>query len=197
MNAKKMNIKARKEPEIYLLCWTTGLDGSVAMGPKDGKHNYLPKNQYVDTWMPIRLELPKSVFEDYQGNNKGFHLFSECFRDFIEQHKQPKDNFQWLENPVFCGNEERPYFILHFYDIDDVLDESRIIWHPVDGTILKPAFSAKKICGHSIFTYLTHKSNIATGRVYVTKELKKAILEAKMAGVTFEGKNVTDDLGEG
>ena len=197
MNAKRkaLQTKTRKEPLAYLLCWTSGIDGSTAMGPKDGKWDYLPKDQYVDIWTPIRLELPKPFFEDYLGNSKGFQLFSERFRDFIECHKQPKDRFQWLENPVICGKEERPYFILHFYDADNVLDESRIIWHPVDNeSILKPAFSAKKIQGHSLFTYVDPPSVCNMDSIYVTKELKHAILKSGMTGATFEATCITNDL---
>jgi len=192
-----MIIKKRKEPIAYSLHWTSGIDGSTAMGPKDGKRNYLSKYQYADVWMPVRLELPQPIFEDYQGNSKGFRLFSKRFRDFIEQHKQPKDCFQWLENPVLCGDEKRPYFILHFYDTDDVLEESRIIWHPADPTdILKPVFSARKIQGHSIFTYVNPGLVVNSDKPYVTRELKQAILKAKMTGVTFEATAVVDDLDE-
>ena len=175
------------------------------MGPKDGKLDYLPKDQYVSEWMPVRLELqqPFPYFVDYPGCNKGFQLFSERFRDFIEEHKQPKDCFQWLENPVICGNELRPYFILHFYDADDVLDESRIVWNtptkfdaPGTKTIQVPAFSERKIQGRSIFTYANPGSSINSDYIYVSKELKQAILKAKMTGVTFEATRVTNDLGE-
>ena len=198
MSAKKTNTKTRKEPQVYYLCWTTGIEGSTAKGPKNGKLfcHYLPKNQHIDTWTPIRFELPKPIFEDYQGNDMGFHLFSERFRDLIDQHKQLKDSFQWLENPVFYRDEERLYFILHFYDIDDVLDENRIFWQS-DGSIIKPAFTASKVQGHSIFTYMDKVCSFANRRAYVTKELKHAILEAKMTGVTFEGRNITNDLADG
>ena len=157
-----------------------------------------PKDQYIDDWTPVRLELPKPFFEDYLGNNKGFRLFSERFRDFIEHHKQPKDCFQWLANPVICGNEERLYFILHFYDADDVLDESRIIWDPAEDTptIMKPVFSAQKILEHSIFTYVNPGYIHNSDKPYVTKELMLEILKAKMTGVKFEASSVTDDLGK-
>jgi len=192
-----MNTKKRKELLAYFFTEKIDIKGSSALGPKDGKRDYLPKNQYVDVWTPVRLELPKPYFEDYMGNSKGFRLFSERFRDFIEEHKQPKDRFQWLENPVFCGDEERLYFILHFYDADDVLDESRIIWHPVIKSVLKPVFSAKKIQGHSIFTYVDPVFRHNSDTAYVTKEFKQASLKAKMTGTIFEAIAVTDDLEEG
>ena len=194
MNAKKKAIptKSRKEPLAFFFCWTSGIEGSTALSPEGVEYYLIPQNQYIENWEAVRLDLPKPYFEDYLGNDMGFRLFSERFRDFIEQHKQPKDSFQWLENPVFCGEEKRPYFILHFYNTDDVLDKSRIIWHPVDQSILKPVFCAKKIQGHSIFTYLdiNHLGDIP----FVTQKLKCAILNTKMTGVTFEASAVVDDL---
>jgi len=220
MNMKRKNTqtKIRKETLAYSLyrslCGSCAFKTvcrvkahpcpAVALMPKPKEDGWYPtpeppKDQYIDAWEPVRLELPEPYFDDYPGNDIGLQLFSERFRDFIEQHKQPKDRFQWLENPVVCRNEERPYFILHFYDADNVLDESRIIFdEPYEigrpASIQVPAFSAQKIQGHSIFTYVdpgyTHNSD----RVYVSRELKQAILKAKMTGVTFEAVRITNDL---
>ena len=221
MKRKDTQTKPRKEPLAYFLCRSSCGSCSfktvcpskkhpcpaVALSPNPETDGWYPTpaplaNQYVDTWMPVRLELPKPYFDDYPGNDIGLRLFSVRFRDFIEEHKQPKDRFQWLENPVICGNEERPYFILHFYDADDVLDESRIVWNtptkldqPDKRTIQVPAFSARKIQGYSIFTYDSGYT-FNSDDIYVSKELKQAILKAKMTGVKFEATRVTNDLGE-
>ena len=196
-NHKKTKSIMRKEPLAYFLCWTGRNDDSIAQSPKEIKWNYLPQNQYLNTqtWIPVKFNLPKPSFEDYLANDMGFQLFSERFRDLIEKNRQPKDRFQWLDNPITCGNKECSYFVLHFYDIDDVLDEGRVIWHPVDSTsILKPVFSAKKIHGHSIFTYLNPGHHHNSDKAYVSKELKNAILCAKMTGATFEATAVFDDM---
>jgi len=192
--------KTMRIPATYWLCWDASIEGSMALAPRrtppDCYEPILPQDRYVYTWNPIKFKLSKPVFNDYLPNDEGLHLFSERFRKFIDQHKQPKDSFQWLENPVICGNEERPYYILHFYDHDDVLDESKVIWHPaVPGNIIRPAFSACKIQGHAIFTYVNPGNPCDMDTPYVTKDLKKAILKAKMTGAThFEKTLVVNDL---
>jgi hypothetical protein len=129
----------------------------------------------------------KDVWFDYQPNSLAWPLMSEKFKSLIENNLTGKEQIDWIECKVKNGNEERPYFILRFNKMLDVLDLQKTMF--VQGTdhIIKPVFASSKISLYSIFSKpSSHELWKITPGLYVSDDLKKAIQKAKLTGMDFD-----------
>jgi hypothetical protein len=92
---------------------------------------------------------------DYQPNSLAWPLMSKSLKSSIEDNLSGNENIDWIECNVKKGNEIRPYYILRFNKILDVLDMEKTMF--VHGTelIIRPVFSMNKIIPYNIFMAAT------------------------------------------
>jgi hypothetical protein len=177
--------------KAYLMTWG-GNYYSTAYYPeltKEQRFFYLPDNKYVENWEPVEFTLKGERYDDYQSATHGFRLFSERFRELIDTHKTPEDKFQWLDVSVTFHKETRPYFALHFYECDDIIDEQKSTWNDniEPRGFIFPAFKRDIVAKHGIFS-----TGYSGDIPYVTGIMRKIILDAKMTGLVFEKSCVVD-----
>ncbi len=147
-----------------------------------GKNGLIESNDLTDL---------KEVWLDYQPNSLAWPLFSERLKFVIEANLKGNEHIDWISCNVKNGNEERPYFIIRFNKMLDVLDMQKTMF--VQGTdhILKPVFAASKISSYNIFTKpSSHDLWKITSVLYISEVLKKAIQKAKLTGIEFEMTSV-------
>ncbi|MDE3184496.1 MAG: hypothetical protein KGM16_13845 [Bacteroidota bacterium] len=124
---------------------------------------------------------------DYQPNSLSFPLMSERLKSVIESHLTGNENVDWISCKVKMGNEERPYFILRFNKILDVLNTQKTTFVPGTDQIIKPVFAESKVSAYNIFTKpSSHGLWKITPNLYVSEVLKKAIKKQDLTGIDFE-----------
>jgi hypothetical protein len=175
--------------KAYLMIWSSKYSFARCQLSEEQRSFYLPKNKYVENWEPVEFILEGECYDDYQKCNHGFELFSLKFRELIDTHKTPSDKFQWLDASVTFHKETRPYFALHFYECDHIIDEQISTWNDnvEPRELIAPAFKSEVVAKHGIFStgYL--------GDVpYVSGIMRKIILDAKMTDIVFEKSCVVD-----
>lgn len=148
-----------------------------------GKNGLIESNDLSDL---------KEIWLDYQPNSLAWPLMSEKLKSIIEDNLTGNEQIDWIECKVKNGNEERPYFILRFNKMLNVLDMQKTMF--VQGTdhIIKPVFASSKISAYSIFSKPSSNDlwKITSG-LYVSDILKKAIQKAKLTGVDFERTSIS------
>jgi hypothetical protein len=138
------------------------------------------------------LSALSKVWLDYQPNSLAWPLISENLKSLIEANLTGNEQIDWIECKVKNENEERPYFILRFNKMLDVLDMQKTMF--VQGTdhIIRPVFASSKISAYSIFSKpSSHDLWKITSGLYVSDALKKAIQKAKLTGMDFEKTSVS------
>ncbi len=139
----------------------------------------------VRDWEIIDLELSDGDFPDYLASDLGCRMCSQNLRDLLIDHAAPRDSFQWLEVRVTKEWDSRAYFILHFPNPPDVLDELKTIF--ADDFVVKPVVSAAKAHGHQVFAY----PKCGTLALFVAPVVKEAIEAAGYTGMVFSPLPVT------
>lgn len=133
------------------------------------------------------LTVLKETWLDYQPNSLAWPLMSERLKSVVEANLTGNEQIDWITCKVKSDNEERPYFILRFNKILDVLDMQKTIF--VQGTdhIIRPVFASSKISVYNIFTKpSSHDLWKITSGLYVSEAVKKAIQKWKLTGLDFE-----------
>ena len=113
-------------------------------------------------------------------------MCSERLMNIIETNKSVFDRFQWLDAMVAFKGEIRPYYILHFYSCDNILDNEATLWLNTRlKDVVRPAFKKEIVRKHAIFSY-KQGSDIP----YVSLSMRTAIIDAKLDGIIFESARV-------
>jgi len=198
--------------KYYLLSWKDGKEPlASAFAPKGIKADHeLIKELNGRTSLPFELSLVKldvgknglieskdltdmkDIWLDYQPNSLAWPLMSERLKSLIEANLKGNEQVDWITCKVKNGNEERPYFILRFNKILDVLDMQKTMF--VQGTdhIIRPVFATSKISSYNIFSKpSSHDLWKITSGLYVSESLKKAIQKEKITGFDFEKVTVS------
>ena len=198
--------------KYFLLSWKNGKEPLVsAYAPKGSKlaQDLISELNGINK-LPFKLNLVKldigkngiiekhdlsdlkETWLDYQPNSLAWPLMSESLKSLIESNLLGNEQIDWIECIVKKGNEERPYFILRFNKMLDVLDIQKTIF--VQGTdhIIRPVFASLKVSAYSIFSKpSSHDLWKITSGIYVSDVLKKAIQKAKLTGMDFEKTTVS------
>jgi len=198
--------------QYYLLSWKEGKEPlASAFAPKGSKAdhelvqilngiNKLPfefslvkldvgKNGLIES---NDLSDLKEIWLDYQPNSLAWPLMSERLKLVIEENLTGNEQVDWIACNIKNGNEKRPYFILRFNKILDVLNMQKTMF--VQGTdhIIKPVFDISKISAYTIFpkpsSYDLWK---ITPALYITDELKKIIQKKKLTGLDFAKTSIS------
>lgn len=136
----------------------------------------------------------KEIWLDYQPNNLAFPLMSKRLKTLIESNLTGNEQIDWIACKVKIGNEERPYFILRFNKMLDVLDMQKTMFVQGTDVIIKPVFSLNKVASFNVFMATSvGYGNLwkITPGLYVSEPLKKAIQKQKLTGVDFEKTSVS------
>lgn len=143
-----------------------------------GKNGLIKSNDLSDL---------KSIWLDYQPNNKVGPLFSYKLKTIITNHLTGKEGVNWLTAKINGNGEQRTYYIPRFERMLDVLDTEKTIYNEETGSVIIPHFSLEKVQNYSIFhTPAAHGLWKITSGLYVNETLKKAIQKEKLTGVSFE-----------
>ncbi len=157
----------------------------------------IPKNGYIESWQPIPFTKRKEDGElaDFLSSDVCKRICSPKLKQVIDQNLTSKDILiQWL--PVMITKEENgdafDYFYLHFPEVCDSLDEEETISDPdPDWPIIQdPYFSLEKIDGKSICNCR------GSSTLIMSKDLRKAIMEAECTGLKFEQTIVLEEYEE-
>jgi hypothetical protein len=197
--------------KYYSLCWKDGKEPlASAFAPKGSKADHeLIKELNGISKLPFELSLVKldvgknglieskdltglkEVWLDYQPNSLAWPLMSEKLKLIIAANLTGNEQIDWISCNVKNGNEVRPYFILRFNKMLDVLDVQKTMF--VQGTehIIRPVFANSKIIAFNVFSKPSlHDLWKITSGIYISEILKKAIQKANLTGLDFEKTSV-------
>lgn len=138
-------------------------------------------NQRIHNWQPLVYELEGGGFTDLQNENKDVRLCSEKLRSLLEELASEQDEFQWLDAIVRKGQQEHPYYVLHFPNPPPVLDKESCYYSELSGKLIAPVPSASLCKNRNIFT-CPEMNRV----MFVRDTVKKAIQSEGCTGITFE-----------
>jgi hypothetical protein len=146
---------------------------------------FLPTGKHLLEWHTLRCKIIRGErFYDYQASTHSLRLCSQQLKDILESNKSVDDNLQWLDVTITWNGETRPYYVLHFPENIDVLDDELSAW---DG--MTPNKSAvyvrEKIANHNIFSIPKSSLSLVV-RPQVIKEIKKE----KLTGMVYRPAKV-------
>lgn len=157
-------------------------------------HRDIPKSGYVESWSPISFKKKSNEGElaDFLSSDICGRLCSPKLKQIIDQNLTQNDiPIQWL--PVTITKEESgetfDYFYLHFPDVCDSLDEEYSLFNRL-GVPERIGFSFGKIKNKSICNCK------GSSTLIVSKDLRKAILDAGCTGLKFEQTIVLEEVDE-
>ncbi|QLQ17016.1 MAG: hypothetical protein HZY73_16680 [Micropruina sp.] len=165
---------------FYFLHLRDVADAPVAYGTDDPVGDgLLAEPGRPDHWPPLDLTVDEGVPTDYLANNLGVRLCSPRLRTILDQGAGPSDELQWLDAHVIDQHGSRPYHVLHFPTVPDVLDRGHTIWVD-DELVVIPVIASGKVAHHRIFT-------IPGGgiRMIVANDVRLAIRAARCTGISF------------
>ncbi|MEJ5963672.1 imm11 family protein [Pedobacter immunditicola] len=133
----------------------------------------------------------KETWLDYQPNSLAWPLISERLKYLIEINLTGNEQVGWINCKVESEKEEKPYFVLRFNKMLDVLDMKKTMFVPGTDHIIKPVFAVSKISAYSIFSMpSSHNLWKITSGLYISETLKKAIQKQKLTGLDFQKVSV-------
>ncbi len=197
--------------KYYSMSWRNGNSSCAsAFAPKDVKlaQDLIPDLDGINE-LPFELNLVKlsigkngliesddlsdlkEIWLDYQPNSLAFPLMSEKLKLLVEDNLTRKEYIDWIACKVRNGDEERPYFILRFNKLLDVLDVQKTMFVEETDHIIRPVFAFFKIKEYTIFTKpSSYDLWKITPSIYVSETLKKAIQKQKLTGLEFDKTRV-------
>jgi hypothetical protein len=113
---------------------------------------FLPDSGLVENWKELKLNLVEGDFTDYLLSDESLRICSEKMREILDRGALRGDRLQWLPARVATrGGKSRPYYVLHFPDLPDILDckHSTVI----NTMVVKPVFRAEALSDHGVFSY--------------------------------------------
>ena len=133
----------------------------------------------------------QEIWLDYQPNSLAFPLMSEKLKLVIETNLTGNEQIDWITCKVKGENEERPYFILRFNKMLDVLNMQKTMFIQGTDHIIRPFFDISKVSAYNIFSKPSSYDlwKITSG-LYVSETLKKAIQKYKLTGLVFEKTSI-------
>lgn len=158
-----------------------------------------PKCGYIENWqiIPFILRKERGELADFLGSNICHRLCSPRLKDVIDQNVTPNDiPIQWL--PVSITKEKTgesfDYFYLHFPEVCNCLDEEETIYEDFLGKprVQVAHYSLAKIQDKSIFNCPSFEKLTTV----VSKNLRKAIMDAGCTGLKFEQTIVLEEYTE-
>lgn len=119
------------------------LPNTEALDLMDATHRRLSRGRVYD-WKPSILRLSRPRFADMQPEVRGLRLCSSRFRDVIDSVRAPDDDIQWLEETVQGPTgESRPYHVLHFPTVPEMLDSRHSTFGPAG--VIRQVFRANAL----------------------------------------------------
>jgi len=126
----------------------------------------------------------------------GCLLFSERLKGIIVDHLTGKEGLDWMVARVNSSEEQRNYYVPRFAAMLDVLDVEASKFGGLFSNLIGPVFAWSKVQNYSVFpdpVYITNKFPKPEGpefwsipsTMYVSEAIKKAVLAAKLPGITF------------
>jgi hypothetical protein len=157
-------------------------------------HRDVPKSGYIDNWKPIPFKKISNEGElaDFLSSDICKRICSSKLKKIIDQNHTADDiPIQWL--PVTITKEENgetfEYFYLHFPEVCDSLDEEYSLFNRL-GVPERIGFSFSKIENKSICNCK------GSSTLIMSKDLRKAILDAGCTGLKFEQTIVLEEYNE-
>ncbi len=120
----------------------------VVRAPDDFELPDLTLEEVRRTWKAPRLTLHEGGWADGHGGNLTRILYSQRFRDVVEQHRGPRDAVVWVPFEVEGKGEVRPYYLPLFPAPMDILDRQRSIL--VDDFVVKAVLDRRKVEGRQV-----------------------------------------------
>jgi len=135
------------------------------------------------------------IWLDYFPSGIGLVL-SEQLKGIIVDHLTGKEGLDWILARVNSDQEQRNYYIPRFAAMLDVLDVEASKFGGLFSNLIGPVFAWSKVQNYSVFpdpVYITNKFPKPEGpefwsipsTMYVSEAIKKAVLAAKLPGITF------------
>ena len=132
----------------------------------------------------------KDLWGDCQLNNKCWLLFSERLYTLIGNLLTGEEGVRWISCNIVHQGEKRIYYTPFFTKMLDVLDMDNCFYDNREHTLenlVRPVFDFTKASQYTMFP-LPCNFNLwkMPSSVYVSEDLKKAIVKAGIKGISFE-----------
>jgi hypothetical protein len=151
----------------------------VAYTPEDIGFELVDEHVRGDKWNPVSFTLKDGGFSDYQINDNNWPMCSKKLKTLLETGASAEDSLEWLSvNVVDQSGTSEEYFVLHFPERPDVLDQKRTLF--AGDFVVKPVFSRTLIGPHRVFIYPSGESV-----VIIAEPVKDAITQANCVGLDF------------
>jgi len=113
-------------------------------------------------------------------SNIGCRLCSEKLYDILERSKSKKDVLQWLDAEVESeSGEKRRYYLLHFPEPGDLLDESKCMYF--ENNLVKHVLDIKACSGQEVFGYV----GCSTVSFIVSQKVRDELKHARCSGLIY------------
>ena len=135
--------------------------------------NLIPEQCWVKEWETKHFSLKDGKYADYLPANIGCRLCSVKLHDVLEGCRSKKDILQWLDAEVKSeAGEKRRYYILHFPELEDLLNKTKSKY--VRNILTKHVIDNQACAGHEVFSYIGGSKLSFVVSQKVREELKNA-----------------------
>ena len=126
------------------------------------------------------------VWQDYPPNAFALPIFSEKFKNSINEGLTGKEEIDWININVKHFDDQRIYYLLRFNKLYDVIDKQNTLYVKNTNQIIRPCFKEKVFNEIAISPKpQNHDLWKITSGLYVSENLMQIIKKAKIKGVEF------------
>ncbi len=192
---------------VYFMCWKENRSKSAfSVFPKkelgldheiipllEGKNIFLADCYFKKIIVEkngLRYEEVKSednVWQDYPPNAFAWPIFSERFMNIIDNNISGNECIDWIKVNIEHFDVIKPYYILRFNKLHEVLDLEKTTY--VNGTdhIIVPTFKSSAFEQYQVAVKPSpyHLWKITSG-IYVSDKMRQTIIKEKIKEVEFE-----------
>ena len=127
-----------------------------------------------------------SVWQDYTPNEFAWPIVSEKFRNILMDNTSEIDGIDFIKIFVAHFNETKPYYILRFNKLNDVIDVANTLYVKDTNHIIRPCFKEAAFDNIQIATEpRDHNLWKITSGIFISEKLKKALIRNKIESIEF------------
>ncbi len=137
-------------------------------------------------------EKDADVWKDYPPNWFAWPILSEKMKQLIESNLTGQEGIDFITVKVSHYSVSRLYYILRFNRKIECLDKAKSMYAPSTDFLIRPVFRGDFLDQyHTLGRPEGHDLWKITSEIYVTEEIRKAIIKAKIQNVEFSPMKVT------
>lgn len=130
------------------------------------------------------------LWTDYLPNDFAWPIMSTRMKEIIDGHLTGMEGIIWMAVTVKADKENREYYIPRFKQVLDVLDIKRTKFVKNTDLVIEAVFDKNKINKYAMFQLPDEILWSITSSLYVSEQVKSAIENSALTGVSFDLKTV-------